>query len=232
VKLERRTEPGMLGPAALVGRMLGAVFFLVGELRTRNRKALHPSGGVRPAVIHRNGGRARTGVAWIDEPGNDQVLVRLSRATGLPDFLPDTLGLAIRVPREDGGHGDLLLATTGTGPLGRFVVRPVRRPGRSYSSVMPYRSPAGPLLLAALPLAEDGSRFELACSGLRGEWSRFGDLEVLGEWDDAPDPAVTFDPVLNQVPDLQSYGWAAQLRRFAYAGSRRARGARVREVGR
>ena len=32
-------------------------------------------------------------------------------------------------------------------------------------------------------------------------------------------------PTVNQLPSLQSYGWAAQLRRFAYAASRRARGA-------
>jgi hypothetical protein len=153
------------------------------------------------------------------------VLVRLSRATGFPEFLPDIGGLALRVPSAGGGHGDLLLATTGAGSLGRFVVRPTRRVARPYGSVMPYRSPTGPLLLAAFPVAEDGTRFELACSALRGPWSRFAVLEVHPDWDDAPDTPLTFDPVLNQVPGLQSYGWAAQLRRFAYAASRRARGA-------
>lgn len=212
-----------LALATLAGRALSAVFFVGGKLRGRGRKALHPSGGVRPGVVHRNGGRARTGVAWIDDAGSDKVLVRLSRATGLPELLPDILGLAVRVPREDGGHGDLLLATTGTGPVGRFVVRPVRRPGQPYGSVMPYRSPTGPLVLAALPLAEDGSRFQLAWSRLRGPWSPFGVLEVSGEWDDAPDGPVTFEPVLMPVPGLPSYGWAAQLRRYAYAASRRAR---------
>jgi hypothetical protein len=213
--------------AAGVGRVLGAVFYVVGTLRTRRRKALHPRGGIRPGLVRRHGCPAATGVAWIDEPGSDRVLVRLSRATGLPGFLPDTLGLAVRVPRGDGGHGDLLLATTGTGALGRFVLRPTRRPGRPYGSLMPYRSPTGPLLLAALPLAEDGTRFELACSALRGAWSSFAVLEVQSDWDDAPDAPLTFDPVLNQLPGLESYSWAAQLRRFSYAASRRARRARV-----
>jgi hypothetical protein len=89
---------------------------------------------------------------------------------------------------------------------------------------MPYRSPTGPLLLAAFPLAENGTRFELACSALRGAWLPFAVLEMQPDWDTAPDTPLTFDPVLNQVPGLQSYGWAAQLRRFAYAASRRARG--------
>jgi hypothetical protein len=212
-----------LGLAALVGRTLGAIFYLVGALRTRRRKALHPSGGIRSGVVHRHGCPARTGVAWIDESGTDRVLVRLSRATGLPEFLPDTLGLALRVSGEDGSLGDLLLATTGTGSLGRFVVRPTRHAARPYGSLMPYRSPTGPLLLAAFPLNEDGSRFQLACSRLRGAWSPFGVLQVPSDWDEAPDAPLTFDPVLNQIPGLQSYEWAARLRRFAYAGSRRAR---------
>ena len=150
------------------------------------------------------------------------MLVRLSRATGFPEFLPDIWGLALKITS---GGGDLLLATTGTGPLGRFVVRPTRRLARPYGSVMPYRSPTGPLLLAAFPLANDGTRFELAWSALRSAWSPFAVLEVTSDWDGASDTPLTFDPVLNQLPGLQSYGWAAQLRRFAYAASRRARGA-------
>jgi hypothetical protein len=210
--------------ATALGRTLGVVFFVVGRLRTRRRKALHPRGGVRQGLIHRKGCRTTTGVAWIDEPGTDPVLVRLSRATGFPDFLPDVLGLALRVAGEADHGGDLLLASAGTGPVGRFVIRPTRRRGHPHSSVMPYRSPAGPLLLAAFPLAADGTRFELACAKLRGDWSPFAVLEVQPDWDDAPDTPLTFDPVLNQVPGLQTYGWTAQLRRFAYAGSRRARG--------
>jgi hypothetical protein len=88
---------------------------------------------------------------------------------------------------------------------------------------MPYRSPTGPLLLAAFPLTGDGTRFELACSTLRGAWSPFGFLDVQSDWAEAPDAPLAFDPVLNQLPGLASYGWAAQLRRFSYAASRRAR---------
>jgi hypothetical protein len=210
--------------ATVVGRALGGVFSLVGALRTRRRKALHPQGRVRSGLVLRQGG-ASTGVPWIDEPGSDRVLLRLSRATGLPEVLPDILGLALRVPCDGGNYGDLLLASTGTGAVGRFLLRPTRRPAGPYGSLMPYRSPTGPLLLAALPLADDGTRFELAYSALRGAWSRFAVLEVRSDWDDALDAPLSFDPVLNEVPGLHSYGWAAQLRRFSYAASRRARGA-------
>ena len=218
----RRTDVAL---ATLVGRALGGVFYVAGVLRTRRRKALHPQGGVRQGIVVRQGCEARTGVPWMDEPGRDRVLLRLSRATGLPKFLPDIWGLALRIPHEGGGQGDLLLATTGTGALGRFILRPTRRPGRPYGSLFPFRSQTGPVLLAVFPLSDDGTRFELACATLRGAWSRFGVLEVRSDWDDAPDAPLSFDPVLNEVPGLHSYRWAAQLRRFPYAASRRARGA-------
>jgi hypothetical protein len=205
--------------------VLGQIFFVVGLVRTGRRKALHPRGAVRPGLVTRRGGATGTGVAWIDEPGRDDVLVRLSRATGFPDLLPDVGGLALRVPGSADRPADLLLATAGTSRVGRFLVRPTRRRGHPYTSVMPYRSPAGPLLFAALPLEADGTRFELAWSGWRGRWSPFALLEVPSGWDGAPDTSVTFDPVLNPLPGLPSYAWAAQLRRFAYAGSRRSRGA-------
>ena len=51
--------------------------------------------------------------------------------------------------------------------------------------------------------------------------------KVTSGWGEAPDPPLTFEPVLNPVPGLPSYAWAAELRRFAYAGSRRARGVRL-----
>ncbi len=211
--------------ATVAGRALGGIFWGVGKARARRRRALHPRGAVRRAVLVRSGCSTSTGVAWIDEPGRDEVLVRLSRSTGLPRPLPDVLGLALRLPRHDGGHGDLLLSTTGTGALTRYLLRPSERIGSAYTTMLPYRSPSGPLLLAALPLDEDGSRFELACASPTGAWSAFGVLEMPAPSDEGEDPPLAFDPVLNEVTGLDNYGWVAELRRYAYAGSRRARGA-------
>jgi hypothetical protein len=216
---------GGLALASLIGRALGIVFYLAGKARAGHRKALHPDGRLRQGIIRREGRGDKTGVSWIDEAGTDHVLVRLSRSTGAPRPLPDVLGMALRVPVAGDRHGDLLLATTGTGPVSRFILRLARRPGSRYGSLMPYRTPLGPLLLAALPTAEDGSRFALACSRLSGPWSQFAELEVLPRTDDTEDRAVSFDPVLNIVPGLDGYRWAAELRRFSYAASRRSRGA-------
>jgi hypothetical protein len=87
----------------------------------------------------------RTGVAWLDEAGTNHVALRLSRSLGLPAPRPDILGLALRIPTQPGQFGDLLLATTGTGHVGRYVLLPTRRHSlRAYTSLFPYRTLAGP----------------------------------------------------------------------------------------
>jgi hypothetical protein len=166
-------------------------------------------------------------VPWLDLPGADQVTVRLSRATGLPDALPDIYGLALRIPVADYVHADLLLATTGTGPLTRFVLRPTRQAQSAYSCLLPYRAPCGPVVLAARPVGADSRGWALACATLTGPWAPFAELRLEPMSNSARDAPVTFDPVLHPVPALDNYAWVAHLRRFAYAGSRRARGEAV-----
>jgi hypothetical protein len=214
--------------ATFVGRALGGGFFLLG--RARGRKALHPRGEVLQGVIGRHGAVGRTGVAWLDEAGTDHVAVRLSRSLGLPAPRPDILGLAVRIPTEPGQFGDVLLATTGTGLLGRYVLLPTRRHGlRAYTSLFPYQTLAGPLLLAAIPTAGSPQLYELAYARPTGPWLSFGTLEVMQTTFRGDDLDLSFDPVLNVVPGLETYDWAAQLRRFSYAASRRAREHRNRQ---
>jgi hypothetical protein len=59
------------------------------------------------------------------------------------------------------------------------VLLPARRHGsRAYTSLFPYRTGTGPLLLAAIPTAGSPRQFELAYSGLTGPWRSFATLEV------------------------------------------------------
>ena len=213
------------GAATIAGRVLAGLFFLIGKRRGSRRKALHPRGEVLHGLVRRQGCSWRTGVTWLDDGGSDRVLLRFSRSVGLPKPFPDVLGLAMRIPLKGNRHGDLLLATTGAGGLSRFLLRPARHRGAVYNCLIPYRTPTGPLLVAAMPIDDDGSQFELVCAPLRGAWTAFGWLDVLPTSDNGRDDPVSFDPVLNMMPGLDSYTWAAQLRRFAYAASRRARGA-------
>ncbi|MCW2831172.1 MAG: hypothetical protein JWP31_1864, partial [Aeromicrobium sp.] len=165
--------------AVVPGQVLRGLFGLVGAVRPAP-KPLHPAGTLRPVTIRRHGlpdGR-RTGVPWIDEPGVTSAMARFSRATGLPPSLPDVYGLAVRVP-TDGGHGDILLATTGLGAVTRFVLAPAGGPSsRAYTTLLPYRTASGPALLAAVPRSGDPQRYDLAYARPSGPWCTFALMEV------------------------------------------------------
>jgi hypothetical protein len=219
--------------AAIVpGRILQGVFGLVGLVRPA-AKPLHPSGRLQTARVHRHGlnGTDRTGVPWIDDPGESRAVARFSRAAGLPDALPDVHGLAIRVqdPAPGQEHADLLMATTGLGAVTRFVLLPSRSPaGRTYSTLLPYRTVSGPVLLAATPDPDDSSRMVLAVASLRGDWRVFGHLR-LGDHDASRtgDESISFDPVLHQLEGLAYDRWVVRLREGAYRAARRTRRARA-----
>lgn len=219
--------------AAVPGAVLQVAFGAVARIRPAD-KPLHPRGSLLPATIRRSGLSRPVGVPWIDEPGEDAVTVRVSRSVGLPHPLPDIHGLAVRVPTDE-GHGDLLLATSGSGRLSRFLFVPSWGPSdRSYSSLLPYRTADGPLLLGAEPVAGSALQFDLACASPQGTWRRFARLSVeadaaraadVGLDRTGPDPTVSFDPVLNRLPGLVPYPWVASLREGAYVAARRARAA-------
>ena len=198
------------------GAVLGAVFRVVGEVRP-TLKPLHPRGEIRRAELHREGSGEKVGVPLLDEPGVDAVTVRVSRATGLPEPLPDIHGLAVRVPLPDGSHGDLLLASTGLGPASRFLLKPARHP-RALTTLLPYGTPTGPLLLAATEQSDE--RYDLMWARPRGAWHPWGRL-VLGE--PGGDQLITFDPVANPFPALEHPAWVRRLREPAYAQARRSR---------
>jgi hypothetical protein len=204
------------------GAALRGWFTVASHLRPA-AKPLHPRGRLMPATLTRSGATPGTGVAWLDEAGEDEVLVRESRAVGLPEPFPDIHGLALRVPYAADRSGDLLFATTGTGALTRYLLRPTRSPRRPQSTLLPYRTAGGALLLAAFPTAERG-RFALACASPRGPWRQFAVLRIGERRISAePDPMVAFDPMVNTLPGLAPYDWVRRLRAGAYAAARSSR---------
>jgi len=185
-------------------------------------KPLHPRGSVVGGTLHRFGSEDKTGAVWLDEAGDDRVLVRQSRAVGLPAPVPDIFGLAIRVPTEDGHHGDLLLASTGLGRLTRFTLTLARSPyGRPMTTLLPYRAPAGAVLLSAVFL--DELTVTLAWAVGSGAWHRFAELLLDEEPVDETDMYLSFEPVRNELPGLETYDWVRRLREPAYATARRSR---------
>jgi len=220
-QLMHRTQE--LASSAAGAGLAGAVR-LVAAARP-DAKPLHPRGDVVTARLRRTGANPPTGSAWLDGSGSDEVLVRLSRAVGLPDGLPDIHGLAVRVPLEDGGHGDLLLATTGRSRLTRFVLTVGRTPwSRPLTTLLPYRTPTGPRLLASVARSE--TRYELAHASPGGAWHPFADLVLSSTA--GPDPLVSFDPVRNTLPGLDNYEWVRRLREPGYGTARLSRRGRRR----
>jgi hypothetical protein len=140
---------------------------------------------------------------------------------GLPAGVPDVFGLAVRVPAADGRYGDLLLATTGLGRLTRYTLTPARSVrGRPLTTLLPYRTAAGPVLLSAVSPEE--STWTLSWAVGSGPWHRFAQLTLLAPVGTG-DSEISFDPVRNVLPGLDHYGWVTRLREPSYAGARRSR---------
>lgn len=211
--------------AEVGGAALAAVFGTVAKVRPAP-KPLHPAGAQVTGTLRRTGCTRTWRVPWLDEPGEERVLVRFSRATGLPDPLPDILGLTIRVERP-GGPADLLLATTGSGILTKFTLLPRRDPAADYGSLMAYRTPTGPAwVFARCDDRVDGSfprRITLSVDDARGASWVFAEITLDGVPDPA-DPLISFDPITNPLPGLALYPWEQRLREGAYAAARSVRG--------
>ena len=156
----------------------------------RGERVIHAKGRTFDGTLRVHGG-AGTGVPLLDEPAEHRVLLRLSRSVGLPDLVPEPLGLAIRVldVHGDGRHQDLLLATGTRQAVVRHLLVPRRGLLRStYTSLAPYRLAGRSLLFAALPvepapaasaldaLAPDDVRFALAVGHSSGAWVRWGSV--------------------------------------------------------
>jgi len=209
------------------GRVLGAP---LGALaRARRGKPMHPRGVVREGVLDRTGASTVWGVPWLDGPGRDRVVVRLSRGAGLPPPLPDLLGLAVRLDGADGRRSELLLSTTGRGRWGRFVPVLRRDPATTYGSIMGYRTDAGTVRLAAVGERStdadgEGLVFVLAAARGTGPWVPFARL-TLGSLLEPPDPDLRFDAVRHPPPGMVADGPLARFRAPAYAMAREGRDA-------
>ncbi|WGY00680.1 hypothetical protein QI633_19310 [Nocardioides sp. QY071] len=205
--------------ADLAGHALSTLTRGVAALRPPPEKPLHPEGKMYAGRLVRAGSDSPIGVPWIDQAGEDEVTVRVSRAVGLPGRVPDVQGLALRLREGPTGSGDLLLASTGWNPVTRHLLLPAWSAHTPLTSLLPYRSPAGPLVIGAQPVDVRG--YHLSWATVGREWHRFADLTL--ETALPPEDEVSFDPVVNPLPGLQQYSWVEQLREHSYATARRLR---------
>src|SRR3954471_6973205 len=112
--------------------------------RLRGSKAFHPSGVVHEATVEITGGPAAPdGVTILGRPASHTALIRFSRGAGLPQPIPDVLGMAIRLTDAygPGHHQDLLLVTSGHGAALHHLLLPAPSfLSLPYSSLLPYRA--------------------------------------------------------------------------------------------
>lgn len=211
--------------------------------RLRGKRVFHPFGvGFAARVAPLGEG---IGATAFEREG--EALVRLSRAAGLPEWLPDPCGLAFRIPDAHGAgrHQDLLLVTSAAPPLGRHTLMPSRGfCDRPYSSVLPYELQGKTVMIGARALAPaPGPRlkdlaeheavaleFELTVAGIKGQWRPFARLS-LGERLPPPQTErLDLDPT-NTGGRLELIGLLNRLRGPTYSGSQAGREAAYRAHG-
>lgn len=223
----RLGQDGAVTTPVFVQRALGAVpgaALAVGAVvtaRIRHTKPLHPVGIMGAGRLHIEGGAA-TGVPLLDEPAEHDVIVRWSRAMGLPPGAADIEGLALRLDLG-GVVADVLFASTGDGVISRHALV-ARRPGQHgcLTTLLPVSTPGGSLLLRLVPSAGPTASglpvsYELSVGHVGGPWRTVGQLTV--DWREE-DQKIRFDPVLNQLPGTTQYGWVTTLREPAYRAGR------------
>jgi hypothetical protein len=222
-------EPREVAPAATetAGRALAGMFRVLKAARPD--RPIHPKGiGLAGELTRKGNSGEPSGLDWLDVPGTDSVVARFSRSAGLPQRLPDVLGLALRVTRNDGGPADVLFASTGWGLPGRFLLQPrLDASSATLTTLMPYRGRTGPVLLGLrtgnLPagsLSSGDWLLGLYWAKPSGPWRQCGELRLRS----APAPSDTplrFNPLENRPPGAQAYEWTRRLRERSYRSAQR-----------
>ena len=210
----------------------------------RRARVFHPIGAAFEATLDVRGtADDRWGVRLLDEEARHRCVVRFSRGAGTPEGLPDILGLALRVLDAHGAgqHQDLLLVTSGTRPLARNALLPVRHfAAAHYSSVLPYRVDGSTLLFGARPVLAPGTppparfadladalaagrlRFDLEVAPAAGDWATIGVLEVGRRLGDQESESLRFN-AFTTGGGIEPTGLLQTLRRRAYAASQATR---------
>lgn len=173
--------------AEVAGRGFAAVFR--GVKAVRPFRPIHPRGISLVGELALTGAAGRTaaglpgrsGISWLDDAGTRQVRGRFSRSVGLPESLPDILGLALRVGAGVGDSddvADVLFASTGWGVPARFMLLPKLDVGTAkFTTLMPYKGANGPVLLGLRTLSLPGG-----ATGRADTDGNFKESLATGDW--------------------------------------------------
>jgi hypothetical protein len=239
-----------LWAAAAAAPVVGAGFYTLAALR--NRRSLHPMGiGYQGWLRVPNDWPPQSGVPLFQAGATHQALLRFSRGAGLPERLPDALGVAIKLPdaHGPGADQDLLLTSSTDRPLLRRLLFPARSFVRgAFSTALPYDlgSERVVLLLVPVPIGAGpstggagyrpvgGALAELGAVAANGLELELRTARSLGR--SQPLATVTVGPPLSPDqtealrfnpwttgPGIHPSGWLNLLRDAAYQASQRGR---------
>jgi len=233
-------------PAAAVG------FYALAALR--RGRSLHPTGfGYQGQLVVGDDGPGRPGVPLLRPGAAYFALLRFSRGAGLPERLPDALGVAVKLPdvHGPGADQDLLLSRSTDRPLLRRLLFPARSFVRgAFSTALPYDLGGERVVLLLVPVrtgrgrsqggvargggalaelcaaAADGLGFELRTAGTFGPSQLLATLSVGQPLPVEQTKALRFNP-WTTGPGIRPSGWLNLLRDAAYRASQRGRRARL-----
>ncbi|MDV3220409.1 phosphodiesterase [Intrasporangium sp.] len=205
--------------ARVAGRALAVTLGLVAAVT--HGKPLHAKGRTHRAVLRIDAPVVGSGVRLLSERGQHDCIARMSRAMSTPEGFWDIGGFALRV--ESAGPGcepaDLLFASTGTGRIGRHLLRMTRHPmSEPMTTLLPLRAGTRSLLLLVQPLDPRARQVELSVGLDGGAWSRVGIIEVGPEMRGA---SPRFDPLVRQLEGTVAPPWVTAIREPAYRTARR-----------
>lgn len=206
----------------------------------RRNQVFHPVGEAYSGTVTiAPGNSAMPGLDVLS--GEHEAIVRFSRGAGVPEPMPDVLGIAIKIrPPSLPVEQDLLLASCGQAPVTRNLLVPARSFFRCmYSSVLPYRSGDEQLMFGAKAdeslsretgdfgdlqraAREETLRFDLMVARLTGTWIGIGELVVGDPQPQQLSQELRFNPWNTQV-DLFPAGPLNTIRRSTYEASQAAR---------
>jgi hypothetical protein len=239
-----------LWAAAAAGPILAAGFYSLAALR--RRRSLHPTGtGYQGWLQVPNESLPRPGVPLFQAGATHQALLRFSRGAGLPEPLPDALGVAIKLPdaHGPGADQDLLLTSSTDRPLLRRLLFPATSFVRgAFSTALPYDLGSERVVLLLVPvvtsargsadgggqragggaLAElraataDGLKFELRTARSLGRSQPLATVTVGPPLSADQTEALRFNP-WTTGPGIHPSGWLNLLRDGAYRSSQRGR---------
>ncbi|MCW2714011.1 MAG: hypothetical protein JWN88_1058, partial [Frankiales bacterium] len=198
----------------------------------RGERAIHAKGKTFTGTVDIPGG-AGVGLALFDEPQRYDAVIRFSRAVGLPDLVPDFLGLALRLldAGGPGEHQDLVMDTGAAPPVLRNLPLPARNlMGSTYSTLLPFGAEGRRLLVGAQPWAGPRVtslerlvdvlpvRLRLVVAFQTGPWRPVGEVVCRAEMPAPVGRQVRFSPY-QDGGDLVPVGRINAWRKGAYEAS-------------